>query len=349
MKLYHLAEKLGAVLDGPGSVEITGVAGLSEAEQGQITFLSRSNFKQLEQTRASAAIVPMNSPTLGLPLLRIENPKLAFARAIELFLLEPYKPCGVHERALVGRNVAIGSEPSIHANVVIEDNVTIGDRVTLYPGTWIGNGSTIGHDSVIYSNVNIRERVSIGKRVIIHAGATIGSDGFGYVTDNGRHRKIPQVGGVIIGDDVEIGANSTVDRATLGNTIIKTGTKIDNLVHVAHNVTIGEHCFLVAQVGISGSCSIGDHVVLAGQVGLADHVTIGDRTMVSAQSGVIKSIESGQIMGGTYAMPQKEWLKVQAVLPKLPELRKQVGELVRLVRELQKGNITTEPGGRRPS
>jgi len=219
--------------------------------------------------------------------------------------------------------------------------VKIGDRVTIYPGVWIGKGTTIGDDAVIYSNVNIRENLQIGNRVIIHAGATIGSDGFGYVTEDGIHYKIPQVGGVIIGDDVEIGANSTIDRATLGNTVIKRGTKIDNLVHVAHNVTIGEHCFLIAQVGISGSCTLGNYVVLAGQVGVADHISIGDRTIVSAQSGVIKDIEPDQVMGGYYAMPQREWLTVQALIKKLPELKKQVADIGSQVQELRKSMPNT--------
>jgi UDP-3-O-[3-hydroxymyristoyl] glucosamine N-acyltransferase len=312
---------------------------LNEAFPGHVTFVTENKLAQLAQTRASAAIVPLNAPKPDLPVLRVKNPRLAFARALELFSVEPYHASGVHERAVVGRDVVIGSDPSIHPYVVIEDNVRIGDRVTLYPGVFIGRGTAIGDDSVVYSNVNIRENVRIGNRVIIHAGATIGSDGFGYVTDEGKHHKIPQVGGVIIGDDVEIGANSTVDRATLGNTVIKGGTKIDNLVHVAHNVTIGEHCFLIAQVGIAGSCTIGDHVVLAGQVGLADHVTIGDRTMVSAKTGVIKDVLPGQMIGGYYAMQQKEWLKVQAILPKLPELRRQMAELASQMRELRKNSV----------
>jgi UDP-3-O-[3-hydroxymyristoyl] glucosamine N-acyltransferase len=291
VKLNYLAEKLGAVLEGSGEIEIIGVAGLNEACQGYITFASEKKFSQLDQTRASAAIVSLNAPKLHLPLLRVKNTNLAFARAIELFAVKPNQPAGIHERAVIGQNTVIGADPSIHPYVVIADEVKIGDRATIYPGVWIGKGTTIGDDAVIYSNVNIREKLQIGNRVIIHAGATIGSDGFGYVTEDGKHYKVPQVGGVIIGDDVEIGANSTIDRATLGNTVIKRGTKIDNLVHVAHNVTIGECCFLVAQVGISGSCTIGNYVVLAGQVGLADHISIGDRTIVSAQSGVIKDIE----------------------------------------------------------
>lgn len=336
MKLTCLAEKLGALLEGSGDVEIRGVAGLNEANQGDLTFVQENRLAQLEQTQASAAIVPMNAPSFRLPLLRVKNPRLAFARSLELFSPKPEQQAGIHERAVLGKNVVIGADPSIHPYVVIADDVKIGARATIYSGAYIGRGTTIGDDAVIYSNVNIREGVRIGDRVIVHAGATIGSDGFGYVTEAGKHHKIPQVGGVIIGDEVEIGANSTIDRATLGNTEIKRGTKIDNLVHVAHNVTIGEHCFLIAQVGIAGSCTLGNYVVLAGQVGLADHISIGDGAVVSAQSGVIKNIEPGQVMGGYYAMPQREWLKVQALVPKLPELKKQLAYLGRQVQELQK-------------
>ena len=199
-----------------------------------------------------------------------------------MFYVKPYQASGISEKAAIGANVAIGADPSIHPFVVLADDVKIGDRVTIYPGVSIGKGSVVDDDSVIHANVSIGENVRIGKRVIIHPGAVIGSDGFGFVTDNGRHHKIPQVGGVIIEDDVEIGANSTIDRATLGNTVVKQGTKIDNLVQIAHNVTVGEHCLLVAQVGIAGSCTIGNWVVLGGQVGVADHVTIGDRVMAAA-------------------------------------------------------------------
>lgn len=345
MKLNSLAEKLGAALEGCGDVEITGVAGLNEADQGQITFVTGNRYTQLEQTRASAVIVPLNAPKLGLPLLRVKNPRLAFARSIELFRIKRRQRTGIHEKAVIGQKVSIGVDPSIHPYVVIEDDVTIGDRATIYPGVWIGSGTTIGDDAVIYSNVNIGEHVRLGNRVIVHAGATIGSDGFGYETDGGMHHKIPQVGGVIIGDDVEIGANSTIDRATLGNTVINRGTKIDNLVHIAHNVTIGEHCFLIAQVGIAGSCKLGNYVVLAGQVGMADHVSIGDRAVVSGKSAVIKNIEPDQVVGGYYAMPQRDWLRFQSIIPKLPELKKQLTDLGNQVQELRKGMANGLPDG----
>jgi len=336
MKLKELAEMLGAELTGPAEVDIRGAAGIHEAREGQITFIAgKKELKDLEHSRASAAIVPLDTPALPLPLLRLKNPRLAFARTLELFYVKPYQASGISEKAAIGANVVIGADPSIHPFAVLADEVKVGDRVTVHPGASIGRGSVVDDDVVIHANVSIGEDVRIGKRVIIYPGAVVGRDGFGFVTDGGRHHKIPQVGGVIIEDDVEIGANSTIDRATLGNTVVKQGTKIDNLVQIAHNVTVGEHCLFIAQVGIAGSCTIGNWVVLGGQVGVADHVIIGDRVMASSQSGIIKDIEPAQVVGGTYAMPQREWLKVQAVLPKLPELKKLVAELEKQIHELK--------------
>jgi len=335
MRLKDLALKIGAQLEGAGDLEITGAAGIEDAGEGHITFFDGKNFKQLEQVRASAALVPLDAPGMPFPLLRVSNPRLAFARTLELFYVQPSRPLGISDRTVIGQNVMIGAEPSLHPFVVIADDVKLGDRVRLYPGVYVGKGSIVGDDTIVYPNVCIRENVRIGKRVIIHAGAAIGSDGFGFVTDGGKHHKIPQVGGVIIEDDVEIGANTTVDRATLGNTIIKQGTKIDNLVQIAHNVTIGEHCFLMSQVGIAGSCTLGNHVVLTGQVGLADHITIGDRAMVGAQSGIMRDIEAGQIVVGSPALPHREFFKVQAIILKLPELRKHILDLEKQMQELK--------------
>ncbi len=337
MRLKELANILGAELSGAGDTDITGVAGVREAAAGQITFIAGKNYlKELAQSKASAALVPTDIPDMHLPLLRVKNPRLAFAQALELFYVKPYRPLGISDKAAIGSNVVIGKDPSIHPFAVIADNAMIGDRVTLYAGVHVGRGSTIGDDTIVYPNVSIRDGVSIGKRVIIHSGASVGSDGFGFVTDGGKHHKIPQVGGVVIEDDVEIGANTTIDRATLGNTLIKRGTKIDNLVQVAHNVTIGEHCLIAGRVGIAGSCTIGDYVVLAGGVGVADHVTIGNGVIATANSGIIKDIPPGQVIGGYYSMHQKEWLKVQAVLPKLPGLRKLVNDLEKEIQELKK-------------
>ncbi len=336
MRLSELAKMLGAVLSGDGDVEITGVAGIQDAGAGSVTFIGeRQRIKDLEKSRASAAIAPLDVPAMHMPLLLVKNPRLSFARAIELFYVKPYEPVGISDKASIGRNVQIGADPSVHPFVVIEDDVRLGDRVTLYPGAYIGKGSSVGDDSVIHANASIGPGISIGRRVIIQAGAAIGGDGFGFVTDSGKHHKIPQVGGVLIEDDVEIGSNSTIDRATLGNTVIKKGTKIDNLVQVAHNVIIGEHCLLAGQVGIAGSTILGNYVVLGGQTGAADHITIGDRVMAGGGTAITQDVEAGQIVAGKNVMPIRDWLKVQAILPKLPDLRKSLRDLEKQVAELQ--------------
>jgi len=336
MKLQELADKVGAELRGPGDVELTGVAGIHDAGEGFITFIADTgHLKDLAQSRASAAIVPFEAPALSLPVLRSNNPRLTFARAIEVFYVKPYRATGISDQASIGQNVIIGVEPSIHPFVVIAENARIGDRVTIYPGVYIGVGSTIGDDSIIYPNVSIGAKTVIGKRVIVQAGAAIGGDGFGFVTDAGRHHKIPQVGGVIIEDDVEIGANSAVDRATLGNTVIRKGTKVDNLVQIAHNDIIGEHCILAGQVGISGSTTLGNYVVLGGQAGVADHVTIGDNVMAGGGTAITRNVTAGQVVAGYYAMPMRDWLKVQVILPKLPDLRKAIAELEHQMAELK--------------
>src|SRR5512143_41171 len=348
MKLKELADLTGAELSGPGDIEITGVAGIENAGTGFVTFIAeKGRLKDLEQTLASAAFVPFDAPAQRIPQLRVKNPRLAFARAIGLFHVKPYRASGISGKASIGENVTIGHDPSIHPYAVVDDDAQIGDRVTLYPGVYVGRGTTIGDDSVLYANVSIGEKVIIGKRVIIQAGAAIGGDGFGFVSDGGRHHKIPQVGGVIIEDDVEIGANSCVDRATLGNTVIRKGTKIDNLVQVAHNVSIGEHCILAGHVGIAGSSTLGDYVVLGGRAGVADHITIGDKVMAGGGAGITRDVETGQVIASNPAMPIRDWLRGQAIVQKLPELRrslasleKQVQELKERISELTKGEKT---------
>jgi UDP-3-O-[3-hydroxymyristoyl] glucosamine N-acyltransferase len=209
--------------------------------------------------------------------------------------------------------------------------------VTLYPGVFVGNDTTIGDDTLLYPNVVVRENCTIGARVIIHSGTVVGSDGFGYVQDQGRHYKIPQLGGVTLEDDVELGANVTVDRATTPdqNTVIKRGTKVDNLVQIAHNVTIGAHSILVAQVGIAGSTRVGQHVMIGGQAGLADHIIIGDHVMIAARAGVNRSLEPNQIVSGAPVMPHEVWVKAQAVIPRLPELRQAIRTLEERVKQLE--------------
>jgi UDP-3-O-[3-hydroxymyristoyl] glucosamine N-acyltransferase len=336
MRLKELADILDAELAGNGDAEISGAAGVREAGEGQITFITgKDHLKDLEQCRAAAVIVPSDIAGLRLPLLRVKNPRLAFARVLGLFYVEPYRPTGVSDKAVIGRTATIGADCSIHPGVVIADGARIGDRVTVYPGVYIGEGSTVDDDTVVHANVSIGRTIFVGKRVIIHAGTVLGSDGFGFVTEGGKHHKIPQVGGVIIEDDVELGANCTVDRATLGNTVIKKGTKLDNQVHVAHNVTIGEHCLLAGQVGIAGSSTLGSYVVLGGQAGVADHIAVGDKVMAGGGSAITRDVEPGQVIAGYNAMPLRDWLKVQAVLPKLPELKKTVNRLEKQLDELK--------------
>ena len=337
MKLSKLAELLGAELTGSSEdVDIIGAAGVREAGEGLVTFITGTNYlKDLEQSRASSALVPPDTPVMRMPLLRVKNPRLAFARVIELFYVTPRNPTGISAQAAIGNNVAIGADCSIHPFAVLADEVRIGNHVSIHSGAYIGEASVIDDDTVIYPNVSIGHRISLGKRVIIHSGTVIGSDGFGFVTDGGKHHKIPQVGGVIIEDDVEIGANCSIDRATLGNTIIRKGTKLDNQVHVAHNVTIGEHCLIAGQVGIAGSSTLGNFVVFGGQAGVADHTTVGDRVMAGGKAVITKDVESGQIIAGFNAMPIRDWLKVQAVLPKLPELKKLISKLEKQIQELR--------------
>lgn len=336
MKLGALAELLGAQLSGPTDIEITGAAGIREAGEGAVTFIAESrSLKDLEQSRAAAVLVPQDAPATSATVLRVKNPRLAFARVLELFYVKPETPSGISDKASIGRDVSIGRDCSIHAFVSVGDRAKIGNRVVIHPGAHIGADSVIDDDSVIHANVSIERGVSIGKRVIVHAGTVIGSDGFGFVTDAGRHHKIPQVGGVIIEDDVEIGANCAIDRAMMGNTIVKKGTKMDNLIQVAHNVRIGENCLIVAQTGIAGSTSLGNYVVMAGQVGVGDHLTIGDRVIAGGKTVITKDVEAGQVIAGFYSMPMRDWLKVQAVLPRLPELKKIVGNLEKEVRDLK--------------
>jgi UDP-3-O-[3-hydroxymyristoyl] glucosamine N-acyltransferase len=229
----------------------------------------------------------------------------------------------------------MGKEVSIGPFSVVGDNVTIGDRVVIHSGVFVGDNSTIGDGSVIHSNVSIYENATIGKRVILHSGVVVGSDGFGYVRDGDTHVKIPQVGGVTIEDEVEIGANSTIDRATMGQTVIKRGVKIDNLVQVAHNVVIGENSVIVAQVGIAGSTRVGRNVILAGQAGVADHIEIGDNAIVGAQAGVGKNIAPNQIVQGSPSMPQREFLRSSLLISRLPQFKRTLEELLRRLRDLE--------------
>ena len=334
--LSRLAEILAGQLSGSGEVEISGAGGIADAGPGQITFLAGpQHIKELSASQAAAVLASVDAPQLPLPAVRVKNPKLAFARVLELFYGKPYTAAGISDKASIAPTATIGRDCSIHAFAVIAERAVIGDRVTVHPGCFVGEDCAVGDDTLIHPNVTLESNTAVGKRVIIHAGVVLGSDGFGFVTDGGRHHKIPQVGRVVIEDDVEIGANCAVDRATLGSTVVKQGTKIDNLVHVAHNVTIGEHCLLAGQVGIAGSSTLGKYVVTGGQAGFADHITVGDRVMVGGGTAVTRDVEPGQVIAGYNAMPLRDWLRVQVILPKLPELKKLIVQLEKQVQELK--------------
>ena len=336
--LREIAERLEGELAGDhGDIVISEPASLREAVPGNISFLAHRRYlKDLQETRASAVVLPKGVSFDRLPSIRVDDPYFAFAQLLHLFYDLPYQSKGVDERAIVRRGVQIGRDVTLYPYVYIEEDASIGDQVMIYPGTFVGKGSLIGDHSVLYPNVTIREGCRIGRRVIIHSGAVIGSDGFGFVPYKGEHHKIPQVGGVIIGDDVEIGANTTIDRATIGNTVIKRGTKIDNLVQIAHNVSVGEDCVFAAQAGIAGSTQIGNHVTMAGQAGVTGHIRIGDQVTVAGQAGVTKDVKEGQTVAGMPALPHREWLKAMAVFEDLPELKKKLSELGNRIEEIER-------------
>lgn len=338
MKLKELASLLDGEILGDHDLEITGVSGISEAKEGDITFLSSKRFlKDLSTCRASCLIVKESIPDIQMTQLRVSNPYLAFAKLLGHFYVKPGKSFGISKSAYVSDKAKIGNNVSVFPFSYISDGVSIGDDCIIYPNVFIGENTAIGNHCTIYPHVTLREGVTIGSRVIIHSGSVIGSDGFGYVFDQGRHYKIPQVGGVIVGDDVEIGSNVSVDRATTGHTVIGKGTKIDNLCQIAHNVKVGTNSILVAQVGIGGSSEIGDYVTLAGQVGVSDHTKIDSETMVGAQSGIMGHVTKGAYSGSP-AIPHRDWLKSQAIYAKLPELHKKIKELEERIRELERRN-----------
>jgi len=338
-KLRELAELVGGTVAGNGEVEISGIGSLEDAGPSELTFMASPKFLgKLKETRAAAVIVSKEIPQVDKPFLIAANPYLAFAKILGFFSDQPFQDRGVDPRAYVSPTAQIGREVNIYPFVWIGDRCSIGDRVVLYPGVYVGEDCSIGDGSVFYPNVSVYSRTKVGKRVVLHSGVVVGSDGFAYVKEGRTNVKIPQVGTVEMGDDVEIGANTTVDRATLGKTIIQRGTKIDNLVQVAHNVVIGEDSVIVAQVGIAGSTRIGSNVTLGGQVGVSDHAEIEDNVMVGAHSGVVGKLAGNAAYTGTPAMPHREFLRVINVFQKLPELNKRLLELEKRFAALEEKN-----------
>lgn len=335
--LREIAKFIDGEVVGDEFTVITGVSGIKEANAGDITFLANPKyFSLMNQTRASAIITSRDVEKTTKPIIRTENPSLAFAKIISFVMpSEVTYPKGIHPTAILGKKVSLGQNAAIGAYTVVEDNVSIGDNTIIYSGCFIGGNTKIGSATLIYANVSIRERITIGSRVIIHSGTVIGSDGFGFVMIKGLHHKIPQIGTVQIGDDVEIGANVTIDRARFDKTVIGRGTKIDNLVQIAHNVIIGENSIIVAQAGISGSTVIGKNVTLAGQAGLVGHITIGDNAIVAAQAGVTKSVPADTFVSGYPARPHDKAKRVNACIQNLPKLYEAVSALKKKIEELE--------------
>ncbi len=334
--LVDIAEKVQGQVIGHPALKIDGIASLEEAGPGEITFLSNPKYAvKVAATRASAILVHAPIPGLSLSQVVVSDPYYAFSQVMTLFHPGEAPPAGVHSQTVIGKEVTLGSGVSVGPFVTLADRVKIGDRVCLGAGVFVGRGSVVGEGSFIYPNVTIREGVTIGCRVILHSGCVIGSDGFGFARHEGRYHKIPQVGGVVIEDDVELGANVTVDRGTLGNTVVGRGTKVDNLVQIGHNVVIGPESILVAQVGISGSAKIGRGVTLAGQVGVVGHITIGEGVTVGARSVVTKDIPAGKKVSGFPAIAHRDWLEIQATIARLPGLSHQVHTLSARLKQME--------------
>jgi UDP-3-O-[3-hydroxymyristoyl] glucosamine N-acyltransferase len=335
--LGELAELIGAELQGAADIRVAGVAALEEAQPDQVSFVSHPRYAPLAAaSRAAALIVDASWKEPGRPLLFCGNPQVGFARAAKLFAKPPGVSVGVHGSAHIGPGVRLEADVAVGPLAYVGSDTQIGSRTLILGGAYVGDGVTIGADCVIHPKAVVLDGCRIGSRVTINSGAVIGSDGFGFAQDEaGHHVKIPQLGIVQIDDDVEIGANCNIDRASLGKTWIQRGTKLDNQVHLAHNVVVGEDCILVAQVGIAGSTRLGNHVVLAGQTGVNDHIIIGDRVRVAAKSAVAHSIQAGEDMLGIPAVPIKEWMRTYSNVRRLAQFRNQLKELADKVEELE--------------
>lgn len=337
LRLDEVASRLSCKLEGDGAVEILGVATLETARQGDLSFLTNSKYhKEAKRTAASAILVGLDGPALSVPLLRHSNPYLAFAKAVEIFFSPPAESSGVHPTAWVSDTAVLGKDVHIGPFSFVGERVVLGNRVRLHSRCTILNDVEIGDESFLHSGCVIRERVVIGSRCIIQNNSVLGSDGFGYAKqEDGSWYKILQAGTLVVEDEVEIGACTTIDRASLGETRIQRGTKIDNQVQIGHGCVIGPNNLLCAQVGLAGSTRTGAGVVLTGQVGAAGHLTIGDGVIATPQTGIANSVEAGQIVSGAPAFDHKDWLKSSAVLPRLPELQKSVRNLSARVSALE--------------
>ncbi|MBP9855431.1 MAG: UDP-3-O-(3-hydroxymyristoyl)glucosamine N-acyltransferase [Candidatus Omnitrophica bacterium] len=335
--LDEIAKVIGGEVIGDGSIKITGINGIKEAKPGELTFVVNSKYALLaEKTRASGIIYPKNMELPDKPVILSDDPSGSFFKALSIFTDgETYSYQGIHSTAIVAKDAKIGKNVTLGPNVVVEPKVSIGDNTIVEANCYIGFKSVIGKDVRLYPNISIAHKSVIGNRVKIFSGTVIGSDGFGFEQVNGEHMKVPQVGIVVIEDDVEIGANVTIDRARFSETVIGRGTKIDNLVQIGHNVIIGENCIIVAQVGIGGSTIIGKNSILAGQAGVVGHITIGEGSVVAAQAGVIGSLPPKSKVSGYPAKPHFQAQRAHVGLHNLPEFIKRIKELEKKIAKLE--------------
>lgn len=329
MTLSELAVLLGGTLSGSDDVQITGPAKIEEAKEGEVTFLSNLKYKHfLESTRASAVLLAQKPDSATVPYILVENPYVAFVTVLKLFEPEKHTAFSGHSpQAVIDPKAQLGDNVKIGPFVSIGPKVSVGSGSVLYPGVVLAENVTIGVDCVLYPNVSVREDCIIGDRVMLHNGCVIGSDGFGFAPAEGRYHKIPQIGNVILEDDVEIGANTTIDRATTGSTIIKKGTKLDNMIQIAHNVVVGRHTVIASQAGIAGSTEIGDHVQIGGQSAINGHIKIGDHVVIAARSGVTKTLQEKTVVWGTPAIPITQQKRLEINIQQLPKTLKRIKQL----------------------
>ena len=333
--LREIADYVGGRVVGDENIVISGLENIEGAGEHDLTFAVEPHIEEAKSTRAAAVMLPEGVEDFPRPALYVAEPRAAFASLLALFTPKLVFSKGVSSEAHIGKNVKLGEDVTILPFACVDDHAVIGDRVTLYPGVYVGQYSEVGEDTVIYSNATVREHCRVGKRCIIHSSAVIGSDGFGFTTKDGVHTKVPQVGNVVLEDDVEIGAHDGIDRAAMGSTVIGHGTKIDNLVHIGHNCKIGPNCLIVAQTGISGSTQVGHNVTFGGQVGTVGHINIGANSVYAARSGIIGDMPEGVFCAGFPVQSHTEWLRMQAAMKHLPELRKEVKRLTKELAKLQ--------------
>lgn len=332
--LSEIVEIIGGKISGDEKILISGLNRLDMAKEGDLCFAVEGHIEEAKNCAASAVIIPSNYVgDFPKASIKIENPKAAFSKLLEIFVPKIEIPKGVSDKAFVGKNVDIADDATIMPFAYVGDGAKIGSGAIIYPHTFIGHYATIGEQTIIYSGVTIREYCKVGNRCVIHSSTVIGSDGFGFTTKDGVHTKVPQVGNVIVEDDVEIGANVGIDRAAMGSTVIGHGTKIDNLVHIAHNCKIGANCLIVAQTGISGSTTVGDNVTFGGQVGTVGHIKIGSNSLYAARSGITKNMPENFFGAGFPVQTHSEWLRNQVALQKVPALLKRVVQLERKISE----------------